>query len=98
MGNRENVVKWVRVGGWREIVSGGWRWVRVWGVQVRLGECGEGCRGVHGTGGSEGERGKSDLFKIGHVTFFPECARSHYKVQSIILMHKLVCVWMRTRA
>jgi hypothetical protein len=41
----------VGCGGRRATASGGWRWVRVWGVQVKLGECGEGCRGVHGVGG-----------------------------------------------
>jgi hypothetical protein len=42
-------------------VSGGWQWVRVWGVQVRLGECGEIGREYTMHGGSERERGKSDL-------------------------------------
>jgi hypothetical protein len=45
----------VGCGGRRATVSGGWRWVRVWGVQVKLGECeverDEGFRGVHGVGG-----------------------------------------------
>jgi hypothetical protein len=36
--------------------------------------------------------------KGGHVTLCPECARSHYEVQSIVLVHRCVCALMRSCA
>ena len=50
---------------------------RVWGVQVRLGECGEGCKGLHSTRGSEGERGKSDLKYVTWPSFLSALDRSY---------------------
>jgi hypothetical protein len=44
MGNRKTMVRWVRLwpkaacGGRQAIVSGGWQWMGMWGVQVRRGE------------------------------------------------------------